>query len=54
MVKVAGAVPALHEAYADQEALKTHSSTPYFLEFFGKMKDFAAGPPKIEMLHGAH
>ena len=42
------------EAYADQEALKTHSSTPYFLEFFGKMKDYAAGPPKIEMLHGAH
>ncbi len=42
------------ETYADQDALKVHSSTPYFLEFFGRMQEFAAGPPKIEMLHGAH
>lgn len=42
------------ETYADQDALKVHSSTPHFLEFIGKMQEFASGPPKIEMLHGAH
>ena len=42
------------ETYADQDALQVHSSTPHFLEFIGKMQEFAAGPPKIEMLHGAH
>ena len=38
------------ETYADQDALKVHSSTPYFLEFFGKMKQLLA-PDGVALLH---
>lgn len=38
------------ENYADQAALDVHSKTPYFLEFMGKVGEFVAGAPAIEIL----
>jgi len=39
----------LYEKYADGEALKAHSSTPYFKELFGTLKPLLDGAPEIEM-----
>ena len=33
----------------DADALKAHSSTPYFKEFFGLLKSLLDGAPEIEM-----
>jgi quinol monooxygenase YgiN len=41
------------ERYADQAALDAHSKTPYFLEFMGKVGDFIAGAPQIDVLKPA-
>jgi quinol monooxygenase YgiN len=41
------------ERYADAEALGSHSKTPYFLEFMGKVGDFVAGAPQIDVLKPA-
>jgi quinol monooxygenase YgiN len=38
-----------YEKYADAEALKAHSSTPYFKELFGTLKPLLDGAPEIEM-----
>jgi len=38
-----------YEKYADAEALKAHSSTPYFKELFGALKPLLNGAPEIEM-----
>lgn len=38
------------EAYADQGTLDAHSKTPYFLEFMGKVGDYVAGAPRIDIL----
>ncbi len=38
-----------YEKYADGEALKAHSSTPYFKELFGTLKPLLNGAPEIEM-----
>ena len=38
------------ERYSDQAALGEHSKTPYFLAFMGKMGDFIAGAPQIDVL----
>lgn len=38
------------ERYSDSEALGVHSKTPYFLEFMGKMGEFVAGAPQIDVL----
>jgi len=38
-----------YEKYADGEALKAHSSTPYFKELFGTLKPLLDGAPEIEM-----
>ena len=38
-----------YEKYADGEALKAHSSTPYFKELFGALKPLLNGAPEIEM-----
>lgn len=35
------------ERYKDGEALKFHSSTPYFQEFFGKVAGYLDGEPEI-------
>jgi quinol monooxygenase YgiN len=36
------------EKYADEEAIKYHTSTPHFKEFFQKMGPIMAGQPEIE------
>ena len=38
-----------YEQYKDADALKAHSSTPYFKEFFGLLKPLLDGAPEIEM-----
>lgn len=38
------------ERYRDKEALKVHSSTPYFNAFFAKAGEFFAGKPEITIL----
>jgi len=38
-----------YEKYTDGEALKAHSSTPYFKELFGTLKPLLDGAPQIEM-----
>jgi len=38
-----------YEQYKDAGALKAHSSTPYFKEFFGLLKSLLDGAPEIEM-----
>jgi quinol monooxygenase YgiN len=38
-----------YEKYVDGQALKAHSSTPYFKEFFGALKSMLDGAPEIEM-----
>jgi len=38
-----------YEKYADAQALKAHSSTPYFKELFGILKPLMDGAPEIEM-----
>jgi len=38
-----------YEKYSDSEALKAHSSTPYFKELFGTLKPLLDGAPEIEM-----
>ena len=38
-----------YEKYADGEALKAHSSTPYFKELFGTLKPLLDGAPEIAM-----
>jgi quinol monooxygenase YgiN len=39
----------LYEKYIDAQALKAHSSTPYFKELFGILKPLMDGAPEIEM-----
>ena len=38
-----------YEKYADADALKAHSSTPYFKELFGILEPLLDGAPEIEM-----
>ena len=38
-----------YEKYSDAQALKAHSSTPYFKELFGILKPLMDGAPEIEM-----
>lgn len=38
-----------YEQYKDADALKVHSSTPYFKELFGFLKPLLDGPLEIEM-----
>jgi quinol monooxygenase YgiN len=38
-----------YEKYADGEALKTHSETPYFKELFGALQPLIDGAPEIEL-----
>ena len=38
----------LYEKYKDAEALKAHSETPYFKEFFGVLQPLIDGAPEIE------
>lgn len=40
----------LMERYKDKEALKTHSATPYFKEFSGKVPEFLAGAPEMSIM----
>jgi quinol monooxygenase YgiN len=37
-----------YERYKDKEAFDFHSSTPYFKDLFGKLKDLTAGAPVVE------
>ena len=39
----------IYEKYTDGEALKAHSSTPYFKELSGTLKPLLDGAPVIEM-----
>ena len=39
----------LYEKYTDGQALKAHSSTPYFKELFGILEPLLDGAPEIEM-----
>ena len=39
----------VYEKYEDREALKKHSSTPHFQEFFQAMSSMLAGRPEIEL-----
>ena len=39
----------LYEKYTDGEALKAHSSTPYFKELFDALQPLLDGAPEIEM-----
>jgi quinol monooxygenase YgiN len=39
----------MYEKYRDKEALKHHSSTPYFTELFGKIGHLLDGTPTIEI-----
>ena len=38
-----------YEKYKDKDALKHHSSTPYFKELFGILSPLLDGAPEIEM-----
>jgi len=38
-----------YEKYKDKDALKHHSSTPYFKELFGTLSPLLDGAPEIEM-----
>jgi quinol monooxygenase YgiN len=38
------------ERYRDKEALKTHSTSPHFIEASGKFGAFLDGPPELSML----
>ena len=38
-----------HERYKDKEALTSHSSTPYFKDFFGAVGSLLAENPSIEI-----
>ena len=38
-----------YEKYTDAQALKAHSSTPYFKELFGLLQPLLDGAPEIEM-----
>jgi autoinducer 2-degrading protein len=38
------------EKYKDEEALKFHSSTPHFMEFFGTVQSWLTGPGEIRVL----
>lgn len=38
-----------YEKYTNQEALKLHSSTPYFKELFSTLSSILDGAPEIEM-----
>ncbi len=38
-----------YEKYQDKEALKEHSSTPYFTELFGKIGPLLDGSPVIDI-----
>ena len=38
-----------YEKYTDAQALKAHSSTPYFKELFGMLQSLLDGDPEIEM-----
>ena len=38
-----------YEKYTDGQALKAHSSTPYFKELFGLLQPLLDGAPEIEM-----
>ena len=37
-----------YERYKDKEAFDFHSSTPYFKELFGKLKDLTEGVPAVD------
>ncbi len=39
----------MYEKYVNKEALKEHSSTPYFMELFGKIGPMLDGAPVIDM-----
>ncbi len=39
----------IYEKYQDKEALKLHSSTQYFAEFFEKISPLLDGAPSIEI-----
>lgn len=39
----------VYEKYKDNEAVKYHSSTPYFMEFVKKTGPITAGPPKVDV-----
>jgi quinol monooxygenase YgiN len=38
-----------YEKYRDEAALTLHSSTPYFLDLFGRIGPLLDGPPVIEL-----
>jgi len=38
------------EQYRDEDALKFHSSTSYFKEFFGKSASFSRGKPEVVIM----
>jgi len=38
------------ERYVDQDAMNTHSSTPYFKAFFKKSAEFLEGKPEIILM----
>ena len=38
-----------YEKYADADAFKAHSSTPYIKELFGMLEPLLDGAPEIEM-----
>ena len=38
-----------YEKYTDAQALKAHSTTPYFKELFGALAPLLDGAPEIEM-----
>ncbi len=38
-----------YEKYKDSDALKVHSTTPYFKELFNTLKHLLAGEPEISM-----
>jgi len=37
-----------YERYKDKEAFDFHSSTPYFKDLFGKLKDLTEGAPVVD------
>ncbi|HZR80245.1 MAG TPA: putative quinol monooxygenase [Candidatus Binatia bacterium] len=41
------------ERYSDDAAFAAHSKTPYFLAFMGKVGEFVAGAPTIDILKPA-
>jgi len=42
------------ERYKDNDALKTHSSSPHFKAFSGKLRDFLEGKPEISVMEEIH